>query len=63
MTTEAFNAEGNLYGEVRLLEELAVRSRHTTAEITEALLRSVRAHAGDHPQSDDIAVLALQRKP
>ncbi|HTY89370.1 MAG TPA: SpoIIE family protein phosphatase [Candidatus Acidoferrum sp.] len=60
--TEAFNAAGELYGETRLLKELAGHSGYTAAESTAALLRSVRAHAGDHPQSDDIAILALKRK-
>ena len=59
--TEAFNAAGNLYGETKLLEELARQYGHTAADAAEALLRSVRAHAGDHPQSDDIAVLVLKR--
>jgi len=60
--TEAFNAAGELYGETRLLEELTGHSGYTAAESTAALLRHVRAHAGDHPQSDDIAILALKRK-
>jgi len=60
--TEAFDAAGNLYGESRLLEELAGQSGHNAAATTDALLRSIRAHAGDQPQSDDIAVLALKRK-
>jgi len=58
--TEAFNAAGNLYGESRLLSELAGLSG-SAAEATAAVLRGVRAHAGDHPQSDDIALLALRR--
>ena len=61
--TEAFNANGDLYGESRLLEALAPLSGRTAAEATAALLDSVRKHAADHPQSDDIAVLALRRKP
>jgi phosphoserine phosphatase RsbU/P len=61
--TEAFDVAGNLYGESRLLEELAGQSGHTAAETTDAVLRSVRKYAGERPQSDDIAVLALKRKP
>jgi len=60
--TEAFDAAGNLYGESRLLDELAGQSGHAAAETTDALLRSVRAHAGGQTQSDDIAVLVLKRK-
>jgi sigma-B regulation protein RsbU (phosphoserine phosphatase) len=59
--TEAFNAAGNQYGETQLLEELTRQSGRTAAETTAALLRSVRAHAGEHPQSDDIAIVALRR--
>jgi phosphoserine phosphatase RsbU/P len=59
--TEAFNAAGELYGESRLLEELALQSGQTAAATTDALLSSVRAHAGEHPQSDDITILALRR--
>jgi len=44
------------------LEELAGHSDHTAAATTDALLQSVRAHAGDQPQSDDITLLTLKRK-
>jgi sigma-B regulation protein RsbU (phosphoserine phosphatase) len=60
--TEAFNAAGDLYGESKLLEELALQSGQTAAATTDALLSSVRGHAGEHPQSDDITILALRRK-
>jgi sigma-B regulation protein RsbU (phosphoserine phosphatase) len=59
--TEAFNAAGDLYGESKLLEEIAGQSGQTAAATTDALLRSVRAHAGECPQSDDIAMLVLRR--
>jgi sigma-B regulation protein RsbU (phosphoserine phosphatase) len=61
--TEAFNVAGNLYGDQRLLQDLARSSGSSAAQTTAALLQSVRDHAGDHPQSDDIAVLALRRSP
>ena len=59
--TEAFNAAGQLYGEAKLLEELGRADHRTAAETTAALLKSVRAHAGEQPQSDDIAILAFKR--
>jgi sigma-B regulation protein RsbU (phosphoserine phosphatase) len=59
--TEAFNAAGDLYGESRLLQALHGLSDQPASETTSALLKSVRAHAGDHPQSDDIAVLTFKR--
>jgi len=60
--TEAFNAAGDLYGDARLLDALAQESGHGATEATDLLLRSVREHAGTHPQSDDIAILTLRRK-
>ena len=60
--TEAFNAAGELFGDAKLLNALAHESSHTASETTAALLRSVRDHAAEHPQSDDIAILTLKRK-
>jgi sigma-B regulation protein RsbU (phosphoserine phosphatase) len=60
--TEALNPAENFYGEAFMLEQLAPLSGHTAAETSAALLASVRAFAGDHPQSDDIAVLSFKRK-
>ncbi len=60
--TEAFNAAGNLYGESHLLEELTRLSGHTVPDLVAGLLQSIRTHAGEHPQSDDIAILALKRR-
>jgi sigma-B regulation protein RsbU (phosphoserine phosphatase) len=60
--TEAFNAAGELYGDARLLEALSRPNRNSAAEMTAALLKSVRDHAANHPQSDDIAILVLRRK-
>ncbi|HEY5911095.1 MAG TPA: SpoIIE family protein phosphatase [Verrucomicrobiae bacterium] len=60
--TEAFDAVGNLYEESRLLNELAGLSGASATEAATAVLRSVRAHAGDCPQSDDISVMVLKRR-
>jgi sigma-B regulation protein RsbU (phosphoserine phosphatase) len=59
--TEAFNDQGCLYGEARLLEALMSGSARTAEETAAVLLQSVREHAGNHPQSDDIAILVLKR--
>jgi sigma-B regulation protein RsbU (phosphoserine phosphatase) len=61
--TEAFNAAGELYGDAQLLEALGGHGSRAAADTTAGLLQSVRAHAANHPQSDDIAILALRRKP
>jgi sigma-B regulation protein RsbU (phosphoserine phosphatase) len=57
---EAFNAGGWQFGEQRLLEHLARAPGKTAAETAAGLLGAVRAHAGEHPQSDDIAILAVR---
>ncbi len=61
--TEAFNERGELLGENRMLSEAADFTGKSPAEAIKRLLESVRNHAGDHPQSDDIAILALGKKP
>jgi sigma-B regulation protein RsbU (phosphoserine phosphatase) len=59
--TEAFDAAGNLYGDSQLLEALTRQSGRTAAQTSAALLGSVRTHAGEYPQSDDIAILTIRR--
>ncbi len=57
--TEAFNAQEECYGNERLLADAGMFSRQSAPEIARALLQKVRAFAGSAPQSDDIAILAL----
>jgi sigma-B regulation protein RsbU (phosphoserine phosphatase) len=59
--TEAFNTANELFGEGRLMEELSRRPGQTAAQSVAGVLEAVRHHAGEHPQSDDIAMLALRR--
>jgi sigma-B regulation protein RsbU (phosphoserine phosphatase) len=61
--TEAFNPAGVQFGEKRLLEQLAKAPGKTAAETVAGVLRAVRAHAGDRPQSDDITILAVRHAP
>jgi phosphoserine phosphatase RsbU/P len=58
--TEAFNSHEECYGSERLLADAQELQGQTAHEITKALLQKVRAFAGNAPQSDDIAVLALK---
>jgi sigma-B regulation protein RsbU (phosphoserine phosphatase) len=58
--TEAFNAEGHQFGERRLLEHLAQTPGSSAAETVANTLAAVRGHAGDHPQSDDITIVAIR---
>ena len=58
--TEAFNAEGTMFGDARLLGCLAGEPGASAADTAGRVLAAVRRHAGDHPQSDDITVLAVR---
>jgi sigma-B regulation protein RsbU (phosphoserine phosphatase) len=60
--TEAFNAHGDQFGERRLLEHLAKTDRDSHECVT-STLEAVRSHAGDHPQSDDITIVAVRFAP
>ncbi len=59
--TEAFNAADEELGDQRLLEQLTRNPGATPKESVASVLDLVRRHVGDHPPSDDIAVLALRR--
>jgi sigma-B regulation protein RsbU (phosphoserine phosphatase) len=61
--TEAFNAEGQQFGERRLLEHLAQAPGKSAADTVANTLAAVRGHAGDHPQSDDITMVAVRCLP
>lgn len=58
--TEAFNPQNECYGNDRLLADVDGFSGHSAPGITAGLLEKVRAFAAGAPQSDDIAILALQ---
>ena len=59
--TEAFNGAGEAFGERRLSEELCRQPVQSAAQSVAAVLEAVRGHAGECPQSDDIAMLGLRR--
>jgi sigma-B regulation protein RsbU (phosphoserine phosphatase) len=61
--TEAFDAAGHLFGERRLLEQLGQAPGKSAAETVTGTLGAVRRHAGDYPQSDDIAIAAVRYAP
>jgi hypothetical protein len=58
--TEAFNPHEECYGSERLLADASELRRQSASAITNGLLQKVRAFAGNAPQSDDIAILALK---
>jgi sigma-B regulation protein RsbU (phosphoserine phosphatase) len=55
--SERFNAEGEYYGEERLLQPLATDSVSTPQDVVAAIMRDVEQFAGDHPADDDQALL------
>ncbi len=58
--TEAFNPHDELYGEERLLADVAAFACQPAPAVTAGLLQKVRAFASTTPQSDDIAILTLK---
>ncbi len=58
--TEAFNAQGEQFGEERLLAHLKERAGQSAAELVKCTLEAIRAHAGGDPQSDDITIVAVR---
>ena len=59
--TEAMNPERQLYSEERLQQTLATLAGRNVEDTVLELIASVRNHAAEAPQSDDIAILALRR--
>ncbi len=59
--TEAFNAEGAMFGQTRLLECLGGVTGQPVDKAVSIVLDAVRRHAADCPQSDDITVIAVRR--
>jgi sigma-B regulation protein RsbU (phosphoserine phosphatase) len=59
--TEAMNAQDELYGEERLVEVLQKVKTQSAIEIIDAVIAGARAHAGKHPQSDDMTILVVKR--
>lgn len=60
--TEAQNESGAFLGEDRLLQSIRMNLEHPAEEIRDAVLEDVRKFVGDTPQSDDIALIVLQRE-
>lgn len=60
--TEAFNAQGDQFGERRLLEHLAKTAKDSHERVT-TTLQAVRNHAGNESQSDDITIVAVRFTP
>jgi sigma-B regulation protein RsbU (phosphoserine phosphatase) len=59
---EAVNGEGDEFGMDRLIETFRVSAGKGVKAVVEAFQRDVRAFAGAQPQSDDITIIAVQRR-
>lgn len=58
--TEAMNEEDKLFGDRRLLEEVARMKDKSCKEVINGILQAVKSHAGKAQQSDDIAMLMIR---
>lgn len=60
--TEAEDASGSLYGESRLLEDIASAAPADAGTLVSAMTSRVLAHASGAPPSDDITLMAIHRR-
>jgi phosphoserine phosphatase RsbU/P len=58
--SEAFDTNGDFYGDERLIENVRTARGATARDITLGVLESVRQHASGAPQSDDITVVSVR---
>lgn len=58
--TEAENAEGNRWGERRLLKALAKSGQASPHEIIESVLQDFKTHVQERPNDDDITIVAMK---
>jgi phosphoserine phosphatase RsbU/P len=61
--TEAENRNGEMFGQARLLQLLNAAGNRGPDAIIDATVNAVEAFAGQHPQSDDVTLLALRYDP
>jgi len=61
--TEAFNPQGELFGDERLLKCLSGKPKQNAAQTVASLLEAVRTYAAGTPQSDDITMVTVRYTP
>jgi sigma-B regulation protein RsbU (phosphoserine phosphatase) len=59
--TEAMDGSDELFGEERLVAQLAARPGGTAAEAIAGVVEAVRAFVGARAAADDIAIVAIRR--
>jgi sigma-B regulation protein RsbU (phosphoserine phosphatase) len=57
--TEAFNGDGDEFGEERLIG-IATLSEHAPSALLDDVFAEVRTFCGDTAQSDDVTMIALR---
>lgn len=60
--TEAMNDRMQMFGQESILRTLETWDPQSSDSLVETLVRGVRRHCGNVPESDDITMLALQRQ-
>jgi sigma-B regulation protein RsbU (phosphoserine phosphatase) len=60
--TEAFNPEGEQFGEERFVAVLAGETDQTTSGAAHATVKAIQVFEAGNDQSDDITILVLHRK-
>jgi len=60
--TEAFSAEGDLFGEARLIETIQSVPRTSAEEALEAIESRLTDFVGNAPPADDLTMLMVQRR-
>lgn len=61
--SEAFDPDGELFGEERLLNELTQSRARGASDITTGVVEAVRRHAATAKQSDDITIVGVRYAP
>jgi protein phosphatase len=59
--TESFDAEGEFYGEDRLLESINLNTCDTASDLLDVVEKSLLNFAKDVPPADDLTMLVLRR--
>lgn len=58
--TEAENVEAQLYGEEKLMNQISSLVGQTPRQVIDTVVASVREHAGEADQSDDLTMLTIK---
>src|SRR5262249_30917819 len=59
--TESFNAEGEFYGEDRLIESIRSNAYNSASDLLDVVEKSLLNFVQDVPPADDLTMLVLRR--